>query len=140
MRIVLDTNVALSALLWRGTPYSLLQTVRQQQRSQLFTSPVLLIELAEVLVRPWSAKRLALIGRVAHDVLADYIAAVELVTPADVPSVVPFDPDDDQVIAAAVAADANLIVSGDKDLLSIGMHKTIRIITPAAAIGLLTVP
>jgi putative PIN family toxin of toxin-antitoxin system len=71
VRIVLDTNVALSALLWRGTPYALLEAIKQRQHTQLFVSPTLLEELGEVLNRPMSARRLALIGRAAHEVLAD---------------------------------------------------------------------
>ena len=57
--IVLDTNVVLSALLWRGTPFRLLQAMRERQRLQLFTSPALLSELGEVLARPRSGKQLA---------------------------------------------------------------------------------
>jgi predicted nucleic acid-binding protein len=45
VRIVLDTNVALFALLWRGTPYRLFQTIRRQEHVRLFTSAVLLEEL-----------------------------------------------------------------------------------------------
>lgn len=42
MRIVLDTNVALSALLWRGTPYRLLEAIRQRGDVQLISSAALL--------------------------------------------------------------------------------------------------
>ncbi len=55
MRIVLDTNVVLSALLWRGTPYRLLQSLRSSEHVLLFSSVALLTELAEVLVRPVAA-------------------------------------------------------------------------------------
>lgn len=72
MRIVLDTNVVLSALLWRGTPHRLREAIRMQASAQLFTTAVL---LAEVLNRPMAAKRLALIGRSLQDVLADYTLA-----------------------------------------------------------------
>jgi uncharacterized protein len=137
VRIVLDTNVALSALLWRGTPYRLLQTLRQQEHTQLFSSVVLLKELGEVLARPVPAARLALIGRAPHEVLADYIDAVELVTPLATPPVVAADPDDDHVLAAAVAAQADLLVSGDHHLLALGSHQRIRIVTPAEAIRLI---
>lgn len=133
MRIVLDTNVVMSALLWRGTPHQLLQTIGQLPRVQLFTSAALLEELADVLTRPSPAKRLALIGKTAREVLADYVDAVELVEPLTVPRVVPSDPDDDQVIAAAIAAQADLIVSGDSDLLSMGSHQNIPIVTAAQA-------
>ncbi len=139
MRIVLDTNVALSALLWRGSPYILLETIRRRQHIQLFTSPVLLGELGEVLIRPSPSQRLSLIGRAAHEVLADYIDAVDLVTPLLVPPVIAADSDDDHVIAAAVAADADLLVSGDRHLLGLKSHQSIRIVSPAEAIQLLGV-
>ncbi len=52
MRLVLDTNVVLSALLWRGTPYRLLDALRQSAPTvQLYSSMPLLEELADVLGR-----------------------------------------------------------------------------------------
>lgn len=135
MRIVLDTNVALSALLWRGTPYQLLAAIRQRSSLQLYSSPALLEELADVLTRPSASKRLALIGKTAHEVLADYLEAIELVEPTVVPRVVPGDADDDQVIAAAVAAHADLVVSGDrKHLLPLGRHEDIPVVEAAEAV------
>ena len=134
MRIVLDTNVVLSALLWRGTPYRLLQSIRSNRQIVLFSSAALLTELAEVLARPMSARRLALIGRATPDVLLEYIDAIELVEPAAVPRVVAADTDDDQVVAAAVAAQADLIVTGDRDLLALGSHGELSIVTPADAL------
>jgi putative PIN family toxin of toxin-antitoxin system len=133
VRIVLDTNVVLSALLWRGTPYRLLDAIRSRGEARLFTSPALLDELTDVLTRPSAAKRLAIIGKTAREVLADYVEAVEVVEPEHVPRVVPDDVDDDQVIAAALAAGVDLIVSGDADLLSMGSHQGIPIITAAQA-------
>ncbi len=101
MRLILDTNVVLSGLLWRGTPYRLLEAIRQQPRLQIYSSAALLEELADVLSRPSPSKRLALIGKSVREVLADFIDAVELIEPIDIPRVVLTDPDDDQVIAAA---------------------------------------
>lgn len=134
MRIVLDTNVVLSALLWRGTPYRLLDAIRNRSEARLFTSPALLDELADVLTRPSATKRLAVVGKTAREVLADYVDAVEVVEPEHVPRVVPADADDDQVIAAAVAAGADWIVSGDADLLSMGSYQGIPIMTAAQAV------
>ena len=134
MRIVLDTNVALSALLWRGKPYQLLEAIRQRSDIRLFSSPTLLAELADVLSRPSPTKQLAVIGRSSREVLTDYIAVVEIVEPLDVPRVVPTEADDDHVIAAAVTANATLIVSGDSDLLSMGSHQGIDILSAAMAV------
>ncbi len=134
MRIVLDTNVVMSALLWRGKPHLLLEAIWLRSDVQLVSSAALLKELADVLRRPSATKRLALIGKAVHEVLADYIEAIELVEPAIVPRVVPSDADDDHVIAAAVAAGATLIVSGDSDLLSMGSHQGIEIVSAAMAI------
>jgi putative PIN family toxin of toxin-antitoxin system len=138
LRIVLDTNVVLSAVLWRGTPYHLLQTIRQRETVRLFSSTVLLEELAEVLTRPSPAKRLALLNVSPHQVLADYVEAVDLVAPPAIPRVIADDPDDDHVIATAVAAGADIIASGDRHLLSLGTYHAIRILLPADALAAIT--
>lgn len=98
---------------------------------------MLLEELGEVLNRPSLANRLSLIGRAPHEVLADYYDAVEVVTPVSVPPVVANDADDDHVVATAVAAEADFLVSGDRDLLTIRAHAGIRIVNPAEALEIL---
>lgn len=139
MRIVLDTNVVLSALLWRGTPYRLLEAIQQHSSTQLYSSTALLEELTDVLTRPSATKRLALIDKTAATVLADYVEVIELVAPTDVPRVVPGDIDDDQVIATAVTAQADLIVSGDRNhLLPLGSHAGIAIVDAAEALRLIS--
>jgi uncharacterized protein len=137
MRVVLDTNIVTSALLWRGTPYQLLQAIRQAASIQLYASPVLVEELADVLSRPSLAGRFAVIGRSAEDVLLDYISAVQIVEAQPLAQPVCRDPDDDAVLALGLAAQAELIVSGDKDLLVLGQHEGIPIVTARAAIGAL---
>ena len=85
--IVLDTNVVISALLWRGTPYRLLEVIRGQDGLQLYSSSALLEELTDVASRPAFTKRLATIGKTAPEIFVDYLEAVELVEPVDVPRV-----------------------------------------------------
>ena len=139
MRLLLDTDVVVSALLWRGTPYRLLAAIRERGDVQLVTSITLLDELADVLARPFAAQRLAMIGRTVRDVVADYVELVELVEPAKVPRVVLGDVDDDQVIAAAVAARVDLIVTGDRrHLLPIGIHDGIAIVDAGEAVRRIT--
>ena len=53
---------------------------------------------------------------------------------------VPRDPDDDMIIACALAAGADYIVTRDKDLLSLREHETISIITPEAFLEVLRMP
>ena len=124
--------MVISALLWRGIPHQLLQTVRQRPNLQLYSSAALLEELADVLTRPSLVKQLAVIGRVAADVLQDYVSAVEIVCAAPLAQPVCRDPDDDDVLALALAAQANLIVSGDQDLLVLGQFEGIPIVTARA--------
>lgn len=133
MRLVLDTNVVVSATPWRGTTYQFLELVRRQSDSiRVFASAPLLTELAEVLVRPAMTHRLAAISRNAADVLGDYAALVEIVEPMALQGVSP-DPDDDVVVATALAARADFIVTGDKDLLGTGRFGQVEILSVAEA-------
>lgn len=137
MRIVLDTNVVVSALLWRGTPHQLWQIIREHPEAQLFTSTVLLEEFAEVLNRSMAAKRLALINRTYRDILSDYVSAADIVTPRAIDPIVATDPADDHVLAAAIAADADILVCGDIELLTTVTRERFRVTTPAAALQII---
>jgi putative PIN family toxin of toxin-antitoxin system len=139
VRIVLDTNVVLSALLWRGTPHQLLGALATRPTARLFSSPRLLEELSNVLSRPAASRQLSLIGKAARNVLADYLEIVEVVEPVEVPRVAR-DPDDDHVLACGLSARADLIVSGDRDLLDLAIYQSIQIVSPADAALRLTVP
>lgn len=134
VRIVLDTYVVISALLWRGTPYQFLQALWRNEKIRLISSEALLAELSDVLARAWASNRLASIGLSARNVFDNYVASVEIVTPTVIPRVVAADPDDDEVVAAAIAADAELIVSGDRALLDLGSYGNIRVVTVATAL------
>jgi putative PIN family toxin of toxin-antitoxin system len=137
VRLVIDTNVVVSGLLWLGNPGRLLEVAALGQIT-LYTSPALLEELATTLATPKLARPIIRSGMTLDDLLSRYANVAIVVQPATVPRVVPNDPDDDQVIAAAVEARAELIVSGDKDLHDLGgSYNGIRIITPAQAVQLI---
>ena len=107
---------------------SFLNAIRANPVTDLHTSSILLAELADVLGRPAVSRRLAAIGRSASAVLVDYVEAVELIEPIEVICIAP-DPDDDHVVACAVAANSQWIVSGDLDLLDLGTFRGIRILS-----------
>ena len=135
MRVVLDTNVIVSALIWGGLPFQLLQAA-EAGAITLFSSPVLLEELRDTLARPHLASRLGRERSSVEQAVSLYEQLVNLVNP---PAIAPTsrDPNDDHVIACALAAGASLIVSGDRDLLVLNAHRSIAIVTPAQATALL---
>lgn len=129
LRLVLDTNVVVAGLLWNGPPRRLLQAAIDGE-VDLFSSAVLLDELAHTLGYTKFTKRVESFGTSIAALAAQYAALVNPVAPASVLRVAANDADDDHVIAAAVAARAELIVTGDrKHLLPIGTHQGIAIVT-----------
>ena len=130
LRLVLDTSVVVAGLLWSGPPRRLIGWAIEGEAVELFSSGVLLSELAHTLGYSKFAARIDSFGTSIAALVAQYTALVSLVAPASVPRVVAGDADDDHVIAAAVAARAELIVTGDrKHLLPIGTHQGIAIVT-----------
>lgn len=63
-----------------------------------------------------------------------YAELASLVEPMPIPPTIIADPDDDHVLACALAAEAELIVSGDRHLLGLGVYQNIEIITAAQAL------
>lgn len=137
MRLLLDTNVVIAGLLWSGHPRHLLNLAIDGGVT-LISSPALIDELAHTLNYPKFSRRIAAYCATTPSALTvRYGALVTLVTPADVPKVIINDADDDQVLACALAAKADLIVSGDKHLHSLGgTYQGIRIVAPAEAVRL----
>lgn len=130
MRVVIDTNIALSGLLWHGAPRRVLQAARTEQ-IEVVSSAELIEELEDVLQRPKLAARLAQIGSTPEQLLAGYLALVVVIRVAPLAVPVSVDPDDDMVLACAVTARATAIVSGDDDLLRLGAVEQIPILTAA---------
>ncbi|MFM9879397.1 MAG: putative toxin-antitoxin system toxin component, PIN family [Burkholderiaceae bacterium] len=132
MRLVLDTNVVASALLWGGVPRLLLQAGREK-RIELFTSTAILAELTDILGRRKFGKKIAASALTIDQIVDRYAALADLVRPAPTPRIAP-DPDDDVVIGTALAAKADLIVTGDKALLSVAEYQGVRLVTVSEAV------
>ena len=99
----------------------------------LFTSRTLLSELTEVLRRDRFASQVAKTGNSVRQMLARYRRLATVVATSRLPApAVSRDVDDDAVLACAVAARADFIVTGDQDLLVLAEHAGIQIVTVAA--------
>ena len=132
-RLVLDTNVVVAGLLWLGPPRRLLDQAIER-RFELCSSTVLIDELSRTLGYPKFAPRMAQHETNVTILVAQYQALTYLLMPSHIPRVVPRDADDDHVIACAVTARADLMVTGDRHLLELGSFRGISIVKPAEAI------
>ena len=133
MRVVIDTNVLLSALLWHGAPHALFDQVRVGT-IELVMSPNLIVEIADVIHRRKFAAILQRTTRTPERILSELHALAEVVAAPPLPQPVCRDPDDDAVLACALAAQADWIVSGDADLLALKTFHSIPIITVVDAL------
>ena len=129
MRVVADTNVIVSALLWLGVPHDIL-VAAEESHLTLCVSPVLLQELLGVLGRQKFSQRLRDLRVSAAEITAGYARLTHVVLPQRVPRIVATDVADDEVLACALAARAKYIISGDSDLLRLRSYKQIPILSP----------
>lgn len=132
-RLVLDTNVVASAMLWGGAPLALLQAARSK-RVQLYVSLPLLEELTDILARAKFARKVAASGLTIDQLVDGYAALTRMVRPAPVAPTIHDDPDDDLVLATAKSAQARFIVSGDRHLLRLANFDDIEIVSVSAAV------
>ena len=127
MRVVIDTNVLISAIFWTGRPKQLLNSVRRGD-IMFLTSPALLDDLRAILTRPDKSFRLA-VGDVDRVVTAMRHLAEMVQTYTHV--VVCRDEADNRVLECAIDGQAKWIVTGDRGLLELPSFREIRIATVA---------
>ena len=113
MRVVLDTNTVVSGFLWDNQPRALIEAAIDE-RIELFTCAALIDELAGILPRQRFARRLTEKQLSIPALIERYSILAQIVEPATLSGPVSPDPDDDVVLATALAAQADLIVSRDK--------------------------
>jgi uncharacterized protein len=130
-RVVVDTNVLVSAVIGHGKPRRLLRQVLRDHSA--VASREMLAELADVLAREKFSLKAGQISRF----LAIYARRCEIVDLDRRVVAVDADPDDDVVLGTAANGVAALIVTGDKHLLALGKLEGVRIVTMAAALKIL---
>jgi putative PIN family toxin of toxin-antitoxin system len=130
LRVVLDTNVVVSALLFQGGRLAWLREAWQQGR----IAPVVTRETTEELLRVLEYPKFRLTAEDREELLADYLPCAEVAVASASRDGLPAcrDPDDDKFLLAAAAGRAEAPVTGDADLLALAEQVAFPILTPEA--------
>lgn len=131
--VVVDTNVIVSALLFGGTPGRLID-LWKEGRIQLFVCQEIIDEIMRVLTYPRFQLSEKEISYLIYDEILPYSEIVDI--PSG-PVIISRDPSDDKFIRCAESAGADVIVSGDRHLLSLKEHGDIKILTPVRFLAVL---
>lgn len=123
MRVVIDTNVMVSAYL--GGALRTLIVSWKSGKFSLLVSDAIAAEYREVLKRP----KFKIEPAELDDFFALLLDRAEFVIPIETINVITDDPSDNKFIEAAIAGEARLIVSGDSHLLELKSFRDISIIT-----------
>jgi uncharacterized protein len=126
IRVVFDTNIYISGILFKGNPRKLLD-MAIKGKIRLYVSPEIIDELKDVLAR----KKFGFAHYSIQSIINEIEAISALLSPAQKYSVISRDLDDNIIIDCAVEANADYIVTGDNDLLSLKLFQKIKIVNPA---------
>jgi uncharacterized protein len=137
LNIIIDTNVALSGLLWGGPPNQILRWARDRIIRVLACSRTV-GELQRVLHYSKFTDRLSVLQTTPEETLAYFLDLVTFAPdPASVPCVIKADPFDNLFLALAVENKAPLVVSGDRHLLDLETFENIQVVTPSQAVDVI---
>ena len=125
MKVVFDTNILIAAFITEGICAKLLLRARKKQ-AHLFICPFILREFQHALTKKIKAGKDEV--KDALELISE--AAKETIHPTNEVTGVCRDADDNNILACALAAEADYIVTGDKDLLELKSYRGIKIITP----------
>ena len=125
IKTVIDTNVFVSGIFWKGPPHQVLEAW-QENRFRLVISLPIMEEYRRVVRELASIHHEIGIDRILElvELHADAVVPLEFLKP------VCADPDDDKFLAAALTAGAQFVVSGDKALLATNGYKGLRVLSP----------
>ncbi len=126
MKAVFDTNVLVAAFVTEGVCAKLLGRARRKQLN-LVISPFIAKEFENVLLKKFSASKEQI--RTATKLISE---AAQIVSHESMVSSICRDPDDDQILSCALSAEADYLVTGDRDLLELKEFHGIKILTPGA--------
>lgn len=141
IRAVFDTNLLVSSFLTRNSPGGVTTELLRfaiRRKIELHLSPAIIEEVLETLTRnPRAQANYRYTPQMAEQYCSDLLDVATIIhDPPPTPGAVPRDPDDDKIVACAVAAGVPYIVSRDRDLLSLGSYGEIEILPPEVFIHL----
>ena len=123
MRVFFDSNVIISAFIAHGSSSEVFEYCLASCR--IFTTPFVLEEVEKTL-----ASKIRLSSARVRDIVVFLQANLELIEAGSLDASVCRDPDDDFILSGAFAARADCLITGDDDLLVLGVYKGMRIIRP----------
>jgi putative PIN family toxin of toxin-antitoxin system len=124
-KIVLDTNVIVSAFGWKGSAHEIFQKCIKGH-FQLYLSPQILSEIKRVL----SYHKFHFNQDEIDEFLSIIIEAAEIVEPEIIIDLISQDSSNNRVLECAITADCEYVISGDKHLLEIKEFESIKILSP----------
>jgi uncharacterized protein len=137
LKVVLDSSVLVSGFLTEGGATATLLTRYRQGAFALSISPWIVTETERALLRPRNVNRYRYRPEDVRQFLHGLAGSAQIFPDAPAVPAVTRDPSDDRVIACALAAEADYLVTGDHDMLVLGAHDGIRIVTPRQFLDLL---
>lgn len=135
MKVVLDTNVIISGLFWKGISGKILEDTLQGKYILCFSKSTL-SELKQVLAYPKFQSAIKNLSFSVEDFLFVLIQKVIIVSKTPKINFIKSDPSDNKFLACAFSSQANFIVSGDKHLLELKTFQDIPILTPKQFVDL----
>jgi len=129
MRIVVDTNVLVSATYWKGDSYKVIRIANERQMT-IMMSREITEEYYKVIKSDEVTEKVEKKNLMAEKIITKVINESVVVEPKDKLFVIKEDPDDDKFLECAVEGDAEYLVSRDKHLLKLKKYKGIEIIKP----------
>ena len=126
IRIVLDTNVIISALLFGGNPRKILEYVLAE-KIHLLLSPEILKETKGVLSRPKFKLKKSVLQSMVNEI--EFLA--EIIFPIEKFKVVKEDPDDDMLFDCALAGNSKYIISGNDHVVKVKIFNGVEVLSPA---------
>jgi|LGVF01.2.fsa_nt_gb putative PIN family toxin of toxin-antitoxin system len=131
-KVVLDTSVLISGILFGGNPRQILELVIQG-KIDAYISPAIFTEYREILIRPkfgLSHEKRFSIAKEIEDIFC-------FVFPQVTVDLIKDDPDDNIILECALAADVKYIITGDPHLLNLAWIEKIKIISPVTFVAAL---